>query len=156
MGKKLILAKSMMGIISASIMDKLIILFPTVILLMILMITDYISGMLASKKEALDYPDNKQYGWSSKKSLIGIYKKASYIFVILVAVCTDYIIYKISVEIGIQFDYKTLFSLLVTVWLIINELISILENAGRMGAKLPDFLKRVLQELRSNVDKKIK
>ena len=45
-----------------------------------------------------------------------------------------------------------MFGLIVTIWLIINELLSILENAGRMGAKLPNILKRVLAELQSNID----
>lgn len=152
MEKKLILEKSAMGIISAWIMDQFGLLFPAVSLLTILMITDYISGMLASKKEALDNPDNNLYGWNSRKSRIGIYKKASYIFMILAAVSTDYVIYKFSTEIGIKFEHKTIFGLLVSVWLIINELISILENAGRMGARMPEFLQKVLTELRSKMD----
>ena len=68
MEKKLDLEKSAMGIISAWIMDQFGLLFPAISLLTILMITDYISGMLASKKEALDNPDNNQYGWNSRKS----------------------------------------------------------------------------------------
>jgi toxin secretion/phage lysis holin len=156
MDKKLIMEKGVMGIISACVMDKFGLLFAAIVLLTILMVTDYISGMLASKKEALDHPNDKQYGWNSKKSLIGIYKKASYIFIILVAVSTDYIIYKFSAEIGIKFEHKTIFGLLVSVWLIMNELISILENAGRMGARLPEFLQRVLTELQSSIDKKVK
>jgi phage-related holin len=46
-----------------------------------------------------------------------------------------------------------MFGLMVTIWLIINELLSILENAVRMGAKLPSILKKVLAELQSNIDK---
>lgn len=153
MDKKIMIEKSMMGITSAWIMDKWGLLFPALMLLTILMITDYISGMLASKKEALDYPNNKKYGWNSKKSLIGIYKKVGYILIIFVAVSTDYILYKFSIEIGIKFEHNTIFGLLVSVWLIINELISILENAGRMGAKLPDFLNNILTELQNSIDK---
>lgn len=156
MDKKYIIEKFILGVTGAWFMDRLGLLFPVVLLLTLLMITDYISGMLASKKEALDHPNNKNYGWNSKKSLIGIYKKAGYIFIILVAVSTDYILYKLSIEIGLQFNQKTMFGLLVSIWLIINELISILENAGRMGAKLPEFLKRVLAELQSSIDKQEK
>ena len=50
---------------------KLKLLFPAIMLLLLLMIADYISGMLASKKEGIEYPDDKNYGWSSKKSIIG-------------------------------------------------------------------------------------
>lgn len=153
MERKVFMEKGVMGILGAWIMDKLGLLFPAISLLTLLMITDYISGMLASKKEALDHPNNNQYGWNSRKSLIGIYKKAGYIFIILAAVSTDYIIHKFSTQIGIKFEHKTIFGLLVTIWLILNELISILENAGRMGARLPDFLQKVLTELQSNIDK---
>ena len=37
-------------------------------------------------------------------------------------------------------------------WFIINELLSILENVGRMGTELPEFLKRVLSELKNDLD----
>ena len=74
---------------------------PALILLLLLMITDYISGMLASKKEAVEHPNSKKYGWSSKKSIIGIYKKAGYIVTILAAISTDYILYALLGEKGI-------------------------------------------------------
>ncbi|MDE6743269.1 MAG: phage holin family protein [Lachnospiraceae bacterium] len=132
--------------------SKLEILSPAMILLIFLMVVDYISGMLASKKEAVEHSNNKNYGWSSKKSLIGIYKKLGYILMILVAVSTDYIIYAFLGKMGIEFQLKTIFGFLVTIWLIINELLSILENVGRMGAKLPKFLQNILSELEQAVD----
>lgn len=156
MEKKLIMEKSMVGITSAWIMDKWGLLFPAIMLLTILMITDYISGMLAAKKEALDYPDNKNYGWNSKKSLIGIYKKVGYLLLILVGISTDFILFRFSKQIGIKFEHNTIFGLMVSVWLIINELLSILENAGRMGAKLPSFLNKVLAELHNSIEKDLK
>lgn len=122
------------------------------ILLIFLMIVDYISGMLASKKEAVEHPHNKKYGWSSKKSIIGIYKKVGYILTILVAVSADYILYALLEEMGIEYQIKTMFGFLVTIWFAINELLSILENAGRMGANLPHFLERVLAEIKKDVD----
>lgn len=147
-----ILEKGIIGAVGACIMYKWGLLLPAIVLLIILMIVDFISGMLAAKKEALDHPNNKRYGWSSKKSIIVIYKKFSYILIILVAVSTDYIIYKFLNEIDINFEYKSLFSLLITIWLVINELLSILENSGVLGAKLPSILKKVLLRLRNNID----
>lgn len=49
--------------------DKLGILYPVLCVLMGMMVLDYITGMLASKTEAIDHPDDKGYGWSSKKGL---------------------------------------------------------------------------------------
>ena len=60
---------------TAWISDRLGLLFPSIILLFVLMAADYISGMLAAKKESLEHLFDKNYGWSSKKSLVGIYKK---------------------------------------------------------------------------------
>ena len=118
---------------------------PALILLLLLMITDYISGMLASKKEAVEHPN-------SKKSIIGIYKKAGYIVTILAAISTDYILYALLGEMGIAYQTKTFFGFLVTIWLTLNELLSILENAGRLGVALPQFLMSILVEMKKDVD----
>lgn len=151
---KIVWEKGIFTAIGTWIGTRLNLLFPGLLLLTLLMIADYISGMLASKKEALEHSDDKEYGWSSKKNIIGIYKKAGYILTILAAVSTDYVLYKFAGELGIEFPQNTIFGLLVTVWFIINELLSILENAGRMGAELPGFLKNVLADMRNKVEKK--
>lgn len=139
-------------IIGSWIGNKFGLLFPATLLLFFLMITDHISGMLAAKKEALTHPNNKKYGWNSKKSLLGIYKKAGYIFMIFAAITTDYLIYKFANEIGIDFPNNTMFGLLIIIWLIINELLSILENVSRMGCNLPEFIKKILTEAKDNID----
>ena len=53
--------------IAAWISAKLGILSPVLLILLIMMIIDYLSGMAASKAEALEHPDDPQYGWSSKR-----------------------------------------------------------------------------------------
>lgn len=151
--KKIIyVAQSSIVAICTYISDKLGLITPAMILLIFLMAVDYISGMLASKKEAIEHPNDKKYGWSSKKSIIGIYKKVGYIITILAAISIDYIIYELIGEIGIDYQGKTIFGLLVVVWFLINEILSILENAGRMGVILPTFLKNILSELKKEVD----
>ena len=83
---------------------------------------------------------------------MGIYKKLGYILILLVAVSTDYIIYTLLGELGVEYQIKTVFGLLVAIWLIINELLSILENAGRMGVILPKFLHNILAEIKEEID----
>ena len=73
---------------------------------------------------------------------------------ILVAISIDYLIFKFAQEIGVEFGANTIFGLLVSIWFIINELISILENIGRMGTELPEFLKKVLAELKNSLEEK--
>lgn len=70
----------------------------------------------------------------------------------MVAISTDYIIYQLVREIGIDYQTHTFFGFLVVIWLIINELLSILENAARMGAVLPKFIQNALADLKNNVD----
>ena len=43
--------------------------------LFIPMFIDYITGMLASRKEGIDHPDDVSYGWRSQKGFWGIIKK---------------------------------------------------------------------------------
>lgn len=131
---------------------KLGILFPVMILFVALMVADQLSGMLASKREALDHPGDPNYGWSSIKWRKGIYKKFGYILTVMVAMVADYIIFSVAGYMGITIPATTMFGLLVTVWWILNESLSILENAKRMGANLPQFLVDVLTVTRKKVE----
>lgn len=144
--------KGAIALIGAWFAERFNLLCPLLILLCILMVVDYLSGMLASKREAMEHPNDINYGWNSRKGIIGIYKKVGYILTILSAVCTDYLLFHFSKEMGIKFNTNTLFGSLVSIWFILNELLSILENARRMGAKLPTFFQRVLSDLQKNVD----
>lgn len=154
MSEKIKWIKNIIIICGTWISNKLGLLLPALILLTILMVVDYIAGMLASKKESLQFPNNPQYGWSSKVSIMGIYKKTGYLLTILVAISTDFLIFKFAEEINLTFNQNTVFGLLVTIWLIINELLSILENVGRLGVLLPSFLLILLSELKNNIDNK--
>ena len=145
------------GILAESIillLKKWEIIYQAFILLIVLMSIDYISGMVASKKESLEHPNSKKYGWNSTKGLLGIYKKAGYIFTILVAICTDYVIFIYIEKMGLETNNKTFFGLLVVIWFILNETLSILENVGRMGVKLPQFLVNAISSLKDDIDKK--
>ena len=70
-------------------MAKLGILFPVLLIFVACMIIDYVTGYMASAKEALDHPGNTNYGWSSKKGRLGIYKKFGYIFVVAMCALID-------------------------------------------------------------------
>lgn len=138
--------------ILAWISSKLGILFPVLGILLFLMVLDYITGMMASRAEALDNPDNPAYGWSSKKGLKGILKKVGYLCVIAVAMVVDFIILKVAHQMGIEVQGKAYFALLVAVWYNLNEMLSIIENAGRTGANVPEWLAKYIAVLKGKID----
>ncbi len=118
-----------------------------VIVLVCIMLIDYITGMISAWVNAK---------LSSKKGIIGIVKKICYLFAIAAAMGIDWLIYSGMTQIGIQLDYTIFFGVLVTIWLIINEIISILENLAKIGVPLPKFLMTVIQRLKNTTESKVK
>ena len=116
-----------------------------IIVLMVMMIIDYLSGMSAAWSEGT---------LSSKLGAKGIVKKVGYMALIVVAMGVDYLIYSGVVAAGINVGYNMWFGLLVAVWLIINEMISILENLGRLGVPIPEFLKKIIGRLKTSAERK--
>lgn len=121
-------------------------------LLLVLMVIDYISGMAASAVEAIDHPNDDQYGWSSKKGAKGIAKKVAYLCVIAVSMVIDYIVISTSGVLGVSLPTNTMLSLLVSVWYLLNEALSIIENAGRIGAPVPGWLMKYIAALKNKID----
>lgn len=115
-----------------------------IIILVIAMIIDYITGMMSAWLNA---------ELSSKKGIKGIVKKVSYLALVAVAMIVDWLIFQGLQQINVDLHYSVFFAVLVTVWLIINELISVLENLSRMGVPIPNFLKKLINRLKTTVDK---
>ena len=132
--------------------DRLGILFPVLCVLCFLMIVDYITGMTASKREALDHPNDPKYGWNSRKGAKGILKKVAYVCVIACAMVLDYMIALLAGQLGLDMPKSVFFGLLVAAWYILNEMLSIAENAGRAGADVPGWLTRYIAALKSKID----
>ena len=108
--------------------------------LMIMMVIDYISGMSAAWSEGT---------LSSKAGAKGILKKVGYMALIVVAMGVDYLISSGFAAADIGIGYNKWFGHIVAVWLIINEMISILENLGRLGVPIPEFLKKIISRLKT-------
>lgn len=132
--------------------DKLGILYPLMCLLFAEMFVDYVTGMLASKREAIDHPGDPSYGWSSKKGAKGIIKKMGYVCVIVAAMILDYVIVATAEQLGFNMPTTAVFGLLVVVWYLLNEMLSIVENAGRMGADVPAWLCNYIAVLKNKID----
>ena len=115
---------------------------PLVVLVAVMLI-DYVTGMAAASY-------TKQL--NSRVGVIGIAKKACYLALVAVGMVVDYLISSALVSIGIHLQINYCFGMIITVWLIINELISILENLGEMGVPLPKKLIDALKQLRGEND----
>ncbi len=98
----------------------------------------WITGSLAAAKKG---------EWSSRCGWEGIWHKAGCIVVILGTIILDIVI---GMEVNnipsiqLPFTYTVLICLIMLVWYILTELGSIVENAGKRGAPVPDFLKKPL------------
>lgn len=141
------ITQGIITLITASISAYFGIIVIPLIVLTLVMVIDYITGMAAAYVNA---------ELSSRRGIKGIFKKLGYYSLVCVGVTLDYILSSGLAQIGINNGTNILFGLIVTVWLIINELISILENLSRLDVPIPKFLKSVVERLKNNVDDKIK
>ena len=116
-----------------------------IIVLMVMMIIDYLSGMSAAWVHG---------DLSSKIGAKRIVKKVGYMALIVVAMGVDYLIYSGITAANIEVGYNMWFGLLVAVWLIINEMISILENLSKLGVPIPEFLKKIIERLKNSAERK--
>jgi len=121
-----------------------VILIPLALLL-IMMIVDYISGMSKA------YINGE---WSSKVGFRGIVKKVGYIGVVIVAAVMDWVIYSGLKGVGVDIRMSYYLGLIVTIWLLINECISVLENLGAIGVPLPAFLIKGIKKLQKGIEEK--
>ena len=113
----------------------------SIIILIIAMVLDYISGIIKS------YETNTL---SSKIGAKGIIKKFSYFLVIMISFIIDFILCNYTLnEINL---YYPIVSEIIIAWFVINEVISILENVSAIGVPLPKFIINITSHLKNNLD----
>lgn len=118
-------------------------LLPVLLVLLAVMVLDYITGMV---KAGISGTLNSTRGWQ------GLLKKLMYAVTVAIAMVADYLLYIGGSQIGIDMHESAYFGTLVSIWLIINECISILENLSEIGVPMPGFLGRILQRVQDKVD----
>ncbi len=115
-----------------------------VLLLVFCNVVDYITGIVASKyrNEPID----------SYKGAKGIFKKVAMWLLICVGVVVDQLIAYAIQNIGITMPFNFLVGCIVAIWLVCNEIISILENINDIGAPLPPFLMPIVNRLKHKTE----
>lgn len=117
-----------------------------IVVMIVIMIIDYITGLAGA------YVTNKI---NSRIGIIGIIKKVAYLGLVAVGMTADYIIYTALAEIGITIQLGYCVGMVIVIWLIINELISILENLAEIGVPLPNFITKIVNHLKNTVESKV-
>ena len=117
-----------------------------VLLMVACSVIDYITGLAAS-------PDRLD-GISSYKSIRGIIKKVCMWLLVVVGAIIDQLLIYTTDKIGIAMPFTFLVACIVAIWIICNELISILENLKDMGVNIPSFLTPIVKNIKSQVEDK--
>ena len=115
------------------------ILYIPVLLLVACNIADYISGLMAAKYREVKI--------SSYKSIRGIFKKVAMWMLIVVGAVVDKLLMYTSTTLGFAGGFTSVIAAFVAVWLICNELISILENLKDTDVPMPAFLMPIVKNI---------
>lgn len=122
-----------------------------VLLMVACSVIDYITGLGASPYRK---KDGENGSISSYKSIRGIIKKVCMWLLVVVGAIIDQLLIYTTDKIGITMPFEFLVACIVAVWIICNELISILENIKDMGVKIPAFLTPIIKNIQSQTESK--
>lgn len=117
-----------------------------VIVLLVTMVIDYVSGLTKAWVTAQ---------LSSRIGIIGIIKKVCYLLIVCVGMVIDWIVCSALANAGITMPVSDIVALIVIIWLIINELLSIIENVAAVGVNVPKWLLKLIDRLKNTVDVKM-
>lgn len=117
-----------------------------VILLVLSNIIDYATGLAASKYRGQQI--------SSYKGIRGITKKICMWLLICVGAIVDQLIIYACAQANLIMPFDFAIACVVAIWLICNEIISILENIKDIGVPLPVFLEKAVKNIKTQIEDK--
>lgn len=107
------------------------------------MALDIITGMAAAARAGK---------WNSEKAREGLWHKAGCVAAVTAAGILDLVAGElVGVAGGLPFEYTVLLCPLVIVWYVLTEAGSIVENAGALGAAVPQWLRKAIAAFRDKV-----
>lgn len=118
-----------------------------VILMVVCNVVDYGTGLMASPYRSQDI--------NSYKSIRGIMKKVCMWLLVLVGAVIDHLIAYAGRVAGYTVPFTFLVACIVAIWIICNEIISILENIKDMGVAIPGFLDPLVRNIKSQVESRM-
>lgn len=145
--KKMSSGKALLTVILSFLASVLGILYVPVLLMVASNVIDYITGLLAARNRSGE--DGKI---SSYRSMQGIIKKVTMWLLVVVGAIVDQMILYACEVMGYEIHLTFLVACVVAIWIVCNELISILENMVDIGIDLPEFLMPLVRNLKSSID----
>lgn len=115
-----------------------------VILLVLSMILDYVTGLMAASHRGKTI--------TSYRSVNGIAKKICLLLLVAVGLILDGLIFYVRESFGLAFPWSFVIAAVIAVWLTVNEIISILENVQDIGVNIPSWLLPLVKNLKGKVE----
>ena len=109
-----------------------------IVILIIFAIIDYISGIIVAIKEKT---------FNSSQGFWGAVKKAMYFVIVLVGYLTDYVLTFTGQSFNTQFTTMGGIGIVITLYLLGTEGLSIIQNMEKMGIMIP-FLKKIFTQIK--------
>jgi toxin secretion/phage lysis holin len=107
---------------------------------------DYFTGLAAGPKRGQTI--------NSYRSFKGIAKKICMWLLVAVGALIDQLLIYAGQTVGIKLPFDFLIACIVAIWIICNEIISILENMVDIGVDLPPFLAPLVKNIKKQVEDK--
>ena len=109
-------------------------------------VADWLTGSVAAFKQGQ---------WNSRRAREGIISKIGMFMAILAALIFDLLmglILRHLPMLELPFSYQSLLLPIVCIWYICTELGSLIENAGALGAPVPEFLNKAIALLKNKTE----
>jgi toxin secretion/phage lysis holin len=117
------------------------------VVLAIFLVIDYIAGVTLALLQGQ---------FDRKKGVQGVIKKLFYIILVLIGFLLDFVISTVAQDAGLAFTTGGVLGLAVTLYLIGNEGLSILESLVGIGLPVPPFLQKAFGYMKDSSGKMVK
>lgn len=117
------------------------------VVLAIFLVLDYIAGVTLALLQGQ---------FDRKKGVQGVIKKLFYIILVLIGFLLDFVISTVAQDAGLGFTTGGVLGLAVTLYLIGNEGLSILESLVGIGLPVPPFLQKAFGYMKDSSGKMVK
>ena len=111
-----------------------------------LMALDYLSGTIAARQNGT---------WKSETARAGVWHKGGMVLIVLVCAITDLVMITVCDSLPndiLAIEWPVVIFPMVTIWYILTEIGSIIENAIAMGAPVPSWLPKIIDATKHVVD----